>query len=65
MEQVYEITGIDWDTDGAEAQLPEAATLHLTLEEHDDVEERLADVLSERYGFTVKQFEYALSLAVA
>lgn len=44
----YILSGIEWDTDGEDIELP--TTVHITVRGSEDV----IDVLSDKYGFCVK-----------
>ena len=51
-------TDIDWDKGGEEVELPEEATIE--VEDEEDIEERLADILSDEYGWCVNSFNYKI-----
>ena len=44
----YILSGIEWDTDGEDVELP--TTVHITVRNYEDV----IDALSDKYGFCVK-----------
>lgn len=50
------IYGIAYDTDGEDIALPEE--LVVEVKDHEDVEDELSDIISERTGFCHKGFFY-------
>ena len=58
MTRKYICTDICWDTDGEDTDLPEEVELEIEAEDGVDVDELLADKLSDEYEFCVESFHY-------
>ena len=58
------VTNIEWDTecdDDAELpELPESMMIALELEDGDDLEEMIAECLSDQTGFCVRGFDHKI-----
>ena len=51
------VSRIDWDTDGEVIDsLPKDVTLNLEVDERDNLDEEVANKLSDNYGFCVNSF---------
>ena len=59
----FDISDIDWDTDGEEIDLPEGINgieLDYVPERDGDADEFLSEWLSDEYGFCVNGFSYEI-----
>jgi len=52
------VSGIEWDTDGEEVELPSELTIDAAAEGIDDPDSQIADWLSDRYGWAVIGFSH-------
>ncbi len=51
----YSVTGIEYDTDGADVELP--TEMVISLDDDADPGEHLADAITEKTGWLVKSYE--------
>lgn len=52
------VFGIVWDTDGEDVDLPSEVTLEVS--EDTDLENEIADILSDKYGWCVLSVDYSV-----
>lgn len=52
-------TDIEWDTDGKKiSDLPDTTIIEIEHEDDDDLEDLVADTLSDKFGFCIFSFNY-------